>query len=345
VAGRADRPPVLALTGGDPNGIGPEICLRAALSRKVRAACRPVLVGDPAVFEYYRRTLRIPATLTEGIPPGAPARGTAVGVIAVRPVRGFRPNPGKPSKSAGLIAGRSLEQAVGLCLGGIADAVVTGPLAKSTLNLAGFNFPGQTELVARRSSSGPPLMILMNGEFRVALATAHLPLRKVPRALTVGGITRAITILHDSLVTDFRIRRPSIAVLALNPHAGECGLLGSEEEEVIGPAIRAAARRGITVTGPHPADGFFGMRSHESFDGVVAMYHDQGLIPLKLTGFSSGVNFSAGLSVVRTSPGHGTAYDLAGTGRADPSSMIGAVMAAVAISRSRRMRAGRRGGR
>ncbi len=337
----AGKRPVLALTGGDPNGIGPEICLKAVRSPAVRSVCRPVLVGDPAVFEYYRKKYRIGITLREASAGEPLQAGRTVPVIGIQGPRGFRPTPGALTRSGGLVAGRSLELGISLCRDGITDALVTGPLSKSNLNAAGFPFPGQTEMIARYSRSGPPLMLLINGDFRVALVTAHVPLRRVPPLLTVERVARTISAFHDALVADFRVRRPSIAVLALNPHAGEGGLLGSEEEGIIVPAIRSVKRRVPGVSGPFPADGFFGNRSGDSFDGIVAMYHDQGLIPVKILGFSPVVNVTAGLPIVRTSPGHGTARDIAGAGKADPSSMISAVLTALTIAGNRRGHAGR----
>jgi 4-hydroxythreonine-4-phosphate dehydrogenase len=344
-AGTRARRPLVVLSGGDPNGIGPEICLRAAGSAPVRGVCRPILVGDPSVFEYYRRKFRIGVTLTQADPGCLPAGGSAVPVITIPRTRAFRPSPGRPSRAAGLIAGRSLEMAVLLCRSGTADALVTGPLSKSTLNLAGFRFPGQTEMVARMSGAASPLMILVNGKFRVALVTAHIPLGRVAPALTPARVTDTLRGFHASLRGDFGIGRPEIAVLGLNPHAGESGLLGAEEEEIILPAIRSLRRKGLLVSGPFPADGFFGKRSETTFDGVVALYHDQGLIPLKMSGFSSVVNVTAGLPVVRTSPGHGTAFDIAGKGTADPSSMVAAVLAAVGICRNRGVSSGKVGRR
>ncbi|HLB00485.1 MAG TPA: 4-hydroxythreonine-4-phosphate dehydrogenase PdxA [Bacteroidota bacterium] len=334
--GRGDTRPVLAITGGDPNGIGPEICLKALLSRAVRTACRPVLVGHPAVFEYYRRRFRLPISLNETAPDTVPRGDGGIPVIAVKPAGAFRPTPGRAGKSAGLIAGRSVETAVTLCRRGVVDGMVTGPLAKDTLNEAGFRFQGQTEMISKLSKSGPPLMIMMNDDIRVALVTIHIPLRRVSTLLSVGAVSRAVRILHASLRRDFRISRPAIAVLGLNPHAGEGGLTGTEERAVIGPALRSLDRAGIRASGPFPADGFFAGRSRESFDGIVAMYHDQGLIPLKMSGIATVVNFTAGLEVVRTSPGHGTAFDIAGRGIADPSSMIAAVLSAVRVIRNRR---------
>ena len=203
------------------------------------------------------------------------------------------------------------------------------------MHLAGSAAPGQTEMLLRLSGGEHVAMMLVAGAFRVALATVHYPLREVSRHLTMGVILEKLGVLHAALVTDFGIRSPRIAVLGLNPHAGENGILGTEEKEIIIPALKKARARRIRVEGPFPADAFFGMQEFRRYDAVLAMYHDQGLIPLKMSGFRIGVNVSAGLPVVRTSPDHGTAFDIAGKGLADPSSMNHAIQLAVSIVRNR----------
>jgi 4-hydroxythreonine-4-phosphate dehydrogenase len=204
------------------------------------------------------------------------------------------------------------------------------------MNRAGFRYPGQTELVAALAGGKlKPTMMLVAGNFRVALATVHVPLARVASLISRELIVRKLSAVHESLRSDFGIRRPAIAVLGVNPHAGERGLLGREELRHIGPALKIARARKIDAAGPFPADGFFATGAQGGYDAVLAMYHDQGLIPLKMSGFDVGVNFSSGLSVVRTSPDHGTAYALAGRGKANPRSMIEAIALAVRISRNR----------
>lgn len=336
IAVRTSRLPIVGLTAGDPNGIGPEVVLRALLDPRVRKVCRPLLVGDARVFTYYLRKFRIPLTL---LPVSQPPLSWGRGIVPViePPVRSpFRARPGRPSRPAGFLAGACLEHAAKLWKRGVIDGVVTGPLAKETLNAAGFRYPGQTEMLAKAAGSRDALMMMLSGRLRIALATIHMPLRRVPAALTKERLARVFRMLTASLRADFGFRRPRIAVLGLNPHAGEGGLLGTEERDVIIPAIRAARRSRVVISGPFPADGFFGSGSFKQYDGILAMYHDQGLIPLKMGGLSAAVNFSAGLPLVRTSPGHGTAYDIAGRGVADPASTVAALLTAAEIIARRR---------
>jgi 4-hydroxythreonine-4-phosphate dehydrogenase len=213
--------------------------------------------------------------------------------------------------------------------------MVTAPVSKEAMFRSGYRYPGQTEFLTRRSGAKSSAMMLVADDFRVALATVHLPLKRVSRALSSERIVKKLRLIDTTLRRDFAIRRPRIAVLGLNPHAGEGGHLGSEEISTITPAISRARKDGIRAFGPFPADGFFGAGSFRGYDAVLAMYHDQGLVPLKMKAFSSGVNFSAGLSIVRTSPDHGTAFDIAGRGIADPRSMIEAIKLAASVIRNR----------
>lgn len=336
-ARRPDRP-ILAVTGGDPNGIGPEVVLKALTRPAVWRACRPLLVGDPGAFSFYAKKFRLPISLAAV---DRPPLSWGPGVVPVvhpspgGPSRPFRPTPGSATRAAGAIAARSLECAAGLWEAGEADAIVTGPLSKETLNDAGYRFPGQTEMLAALTGTPRALMLMLSGTLRIALATIHLPLRRVPSSITAAGLSETLRMFGRSLSGDFGIRRPRVAVLGLNPHAGENGLLGTEETRVIRPAMRRVRVPGLTIEGPFPADGFFGSGAPGRYDGILAMYHDQGLVPLKMSGFSAAVNFSAGLPLVRTSPGHGTAYDIAGRGVADPGSTVGAILAAAAIAARR----------
>jgi 4-hydroxythreonine-4-phosphate dehydrogenase len=331
--------PVLAVTGGDPNGIGPEVVLRALLEPAVWRACRPYLVGDPGAFSFYAKKLRIPVSMAAV---DRPPLSWGPGVVpVVRPdpagrLRPFRPAPGRSGVRAGSLAGRSIERAVSLWSAGEAGGIVTAPLSKETLNAAGYRYPGQTEMLTELSGGRRALMLMMTGSLRIALATIHLPLKRVPAAITVANLAETLRIFSLSLKGDFGIRRPSIAVLGLNPHAGERGLLGNEEAAVILPAMRRARAQGVRIDGPFPADGFFGGGTPSAYDGVLAMYHDQGLVPLKMSGWAGAVNFTAGLPLVRTSPGHGTAYDIAGRGVADPGPTVAAILAAAAIVGRRR---------
>lgn len=334
------RRPIILITQGDCNGVGPEIAIRAALSPIVREVCAPVLTGSIDVFEYYARMLQKKVLFREIEKPNKSKgkKGVSPSTIPVVHINKFervRVNPGKLSAEAGKFAGDVLAASARLCLQGLADALVTAPVSKEAMNLGGYKYPGQTEMLADLSRTKDFAMLLVANNFRVGLATIHLPLRAVHRLINRQRIFEKLKVIHRSLKRDFAIRAPKIAVLGLNPHAGEHGLLGTEETGQILPAIAKARAARIHVDGPFPADGFFATRSYKGYDTVLAMYHDQGLIPLKMMGFEVGVNFTAGLPLVRTSPGHGTAFNIAGKNIANPRSMIEAVKLAASIVRNR----------
>jgi len=329
--------PVVLISMGDYNGIGPEISLKAAASPEVNKLCRPVLVGSLDVYAFYARSIRQRVTLRE-IDPLSMIRRDGPHRIPVISARRFvlpRITPGMPTADAGKWAGDAIAICMRHCLAKNAHAMVTAPVAKSALNAAGYRFPGQTEMLGSLCKSRNASMMMVAEPLRIGLATIHLPVKNIARSITRKAILGKINTIHLSLRKDFRVRSPRIAVLGLNPHAGEEGLLGEEERLVIAPAIRRARSRGIKAYGPFPADGFFGNRAYEQYDAVLAMYHDQGLLPLKVLAFNRGVNYTAGLPIVRTSPDHGTAYDIAGKGVANPSSMIEAIKLAVSISNNR----------
>ena len=348
------RKPLIAITCGDPNGIGPEVALKSLLPESgARAFCTPVLFGPPEVFTACASRARPRHVLhlrpleealaggARGARPDRPREITAF--LAPVPVRGrFVSEPGRLTARAGRVAARAIEEAVRAARAGIVEAVVTAPVSKHALHRAGYPFPGQTEFLRHLTGSPRVAMILAAGRFRVGLATIHLPLARVAGALTRALLAERIETIYDALVRDWGVRHPSVAVLGLNPHAGEEGDLGGEERSVILPVIRRLRRRGWDVQGPWPADAFFGRGAHRRFDAVVAMYHDQGLIPLKMAATGRAVNVSAGLPVVRTSPDHGTAFDIAGGWSADPSSMIAAIREAAHIARNRRLHPSRR---
>ena len=244
--------------------------------------------------------------------------------------------PGEVSKSGGMIAGKALEMALKLALTGEAQAVVTAPISKEALNLAGYSYPGHTEFFAENTKVEDVVMILLSGGFRVGLVTTHCALSEVAQLLTSEKILRKLQIANQDLRTRFKIANPRIAVAALNPHAGENGMFGHEEQEIITPAIAAARKLGLDVSGPFPADTLFARIDKQKFDLYLAMYHDQGLIPLKMKTFGKGVNYTAGLPFIRTSPDHGTAFDIAGKGMADSSSMEEAIKLAVELAKNSR---------
>ena len=243
---------------------------------------------------------------------------------------------GQPSKEAGEAALKALDRAMTDYRSELYDVLVTAPINKNNIHSDLFNFPGHTEYIEHCVGEGhEALMILMNGQLRVALVTTHLPIKNVAQAISKEAIVKKATILANSLKRDFRISSPRIAVLALNPHAGDNGVIGTEENDIIIPAINELEENGIQAFGPYPADGFFGSGAYYNFDAVLAMYHDQGLAPFKALAVEEGINYTAGLPIIRTSPDHGTAYDIAGLGKADPMSFRHAIFTAIDIFRNR----------
>jgi 4-hydroxythreonine-4-phosphate dehydrogenase len=333
---------IIAITSGDMNGIGPEVALKAV--RGYRGEVVPLLVGPPEVFAFYARryALRLKMeVLQEGDHPRTAARSAwhngRVPVMNLPNRRMDAPvQPGVPAPLAGDFAARSIIRAVDLILKGHADALVTSPVSKSALHQAGYRWPGQTEMIQHLSHGEHVAMMLVSPSMKVGLVTIHLPLRMVAQTITEQLIIERVTTIHEALRNDWRIGRPKLALLGLNPHAGEAGDLGEEESLLLIPAIRALRGKRMRVEGPFPADGFFARYVPGAYDAIVAMYHDQGLIPLKLLAKGSGVNVSVGLPVVRTSPDHGTAFDIAGKGIADPRSMVEAFLLAALIVKNRK---------
>jgi 4-phospho-D-threonate 3-dehydrogenase / 4-phospho-D-erythronate 3-dehydrogenase len=310
--------PLLALCMGDHNGIGPEVVLKSA--PHLPAGSR--VHGSRRVFE------RLSADL--GL-----ALRSDISWLDTAPLQETDIRYGVPDAISGEAAMACVRAAVLDCVEGRASAMITAPLSKEAIAMAGYPFPGHTEYLRELTGSTDVGMLLVGPDLRVGLVTIHQPLATVSESLNPEAVLRRIRMLRSTLRNDFGIPTPRIAVLGLNPHAGDGGVLGHEEERVIVPAIRAAVEDGIDASGPYPADGFFGSRAYRRFDAVLAMYHDQGLIPFKTLSFHDGVNVTVGLPIIRTSPDHGTAYDIAGTGQADPASMISAITCACTIYRHR----------
>jgi 4-hydroxythreonine-4-phosphate dehydrogenase len=310
--------PLLALSMGDPNGIGPEVVLKSA--SHLPAGSR--VHGSRRVFE------RLSADL------GLALRSDIIW-LDTAPLQETDIRYGVPDAISGEAAMACVRAAVLDCLEGRASAMITAPLSKEAIAIAGYPFPGHTEYLKALTGSTDVGMLLVGPDLRVGLATIHQPLATVSESLNTETVFRRIRMIDSAMRTDFGVLKPRIAVLGLNPHAGDGGVLGHEEVRVIGPAIRDAVDAGIDASGPYPADGFFGSRAYQRYDAVLAMYHDQGLIPFKTLSFHDGVNVTVGLPVIRTSPDHGTAYDIAGTGLADPASMISAITCACTILRHR----------
>lgn len=325
----------VAITQGDTNGVGYEVILKTFADPAMFELCTPIIYGSPKIAAYHRKALNLETNFSI-INSAEEARNGRLNILACFDEE-VKVELGQPSEEAGLAAFKALDRAMTDYRAGLFDVLVTAPINKATIQSPGFHFPGHTEYIETSVGDGnKALMILMNESLRVALVTTHLPIKEVSKAITKEAIIEKATIFHKTLRRDFRISTPRIAVLSLNPHAGDNGLLGSEEQEVIKPAIDELEKAGIQAFGPYPADGFFGSSAYDHFDGVLAMYHDQGLAPFKTIALESGVNFTAGLPIIRTSPDHGTAYDIAGQGKADENSFRQAVYTAIDVFRNRK---------
>ena len=324
----------VAITQGDTNGVGYEVIFKAFEDPVMFELCTPIIYGSPKVATYHRKALNLEINFSV-INNAQDAREDRLNLLACDNNE-VKVELGQPSAEAGQTAFKALDRAMTDYRSSLYDVLVTAPINKATIQNPDFHFPGHTEYIQTSLGDGKKaLMILMNETLRVALVTTHLPIKDVAKVISKEAIVERAKIFHEALRRDFRISCPRIAVLSLNPHAGDDGLLGSEEKEVIIPAINELATQGIQAFGPYAADGFFGAGTYERFDGVLAMYHDQGLAPFKTIALESGVNYTAGLPIVRTSPDHGTAYDIAGQGRADANSLRQAVYTAIDVFRNR----------
>ena len=325
----------VAITQGDTNGVGYEVILKVFQDSAILELCTPIIYGSPKIAAYHKKILNI-ETPFNIINKAEDARDGRVNLLACHDDE-TKVELGQPTTEAGQAAFCALDRAMTDYRKGLYDVLVTAPINKATIQNPGFQFHGHTEYIETSLGEGKKaLMILMNDVLRVALVTTHLPIKDIAKAITKEAIIEKATIFHQSLRRDFRISCPRIAVLSLNPHAGDNGLLGAEEKEIIQPAIEQLAENGIQAFGPYPADGFFGSGNFNYFDGVLAMYHDQGLAPFKTIALDNGVNYTAGLPIVRTSPDHGTAYDIAGQGKADENSLRQAIYTAIDVFRNRK---------
>lgn len=322
--------PLIGISIGDINGIGPEVTMKALLDNRVIKSFTPVIYAHGKVLTFYRKLLNMEDFNFMQIKSAAEAHPKKINVINVVE-EGPEIVPGVETAEAGKLALAALDLAIQDLKAQHIDALVTAPLNKNNINQPDFRFVGHTEYLAHAFGSNKSLMFMVTEGMRVGIVTGHIPLREVTGNITGAKIKEKLDMMIQSLQSDFGIQRPRIAVLGLNPHAGEDGLLGSEEEEIIRPVIKEFKDKGSLVFGPYPSDGFFGMMHQRKFDGVLAMYHDQGLIPFKTLAFASGVNFTAGLSITRTSPDHGTAYNIAGKNVADEGSMRAAIFQAYDI--------------
>lgn len=327
--------PVIGISIGDINGIGLEVILKALSHKRVIDLCIPVVYGSSKVVSYHKNITGLDDLFFQ-----SQRNAERLSYDKVNVVNCWEDSVnitlGKPAELGGKYAQISLEAAVHDLKLGLIDALVTAPIHKKSMQLAGFEHVGHTEYLTREFEATGSLMLMTSDALRVGVVTAHLPLKDVAAAITKEAIMSKLTLLNESLKIDFGYERPNIAVLGLNPHAGEEGMLGHEEEKVIRPAVVECKKKGMMAFGPYAADGFFGSGQYNKFDALLAMYHDQGLIPFKALTFNSGVNFTAGLSCIRTSPDHGTAFDLAGKNQADSSSFLQSIFLAIDIYRNRK---------
>ena len=329
--------PRLGITLGDFNGIGPEVILKTLADNRLLNFCTPVIYANLHLFNQVKKNLALENFHLHSIPEANSADGKKINLLNCWEEE-FEYTPGKPSPESGKAALRSIQKATEDLKNGLIDGIVTAPIDKDNIQSEEFKFPGHTEFFTHHFGAGDSLMFLVGGDLRVATATGHMPLKEVPARISTELLIRKLTILQDSLKNDFHIQKPRIAVLGLNPHAGENGLLGTEENEIIIPAIKQLKDKGNLIFGPFPADGFFGTGHYKQVDAVLAMYHDQGLIPFKTLAFDSGVNYTAGLSAIRTSPDHGTAYNIAGQNLANESSFREALFLACDIIKKRQFK-------
>lgn len=328
----------VGVTHGDINGIGYEVILKTFEDSRITELCTPVIYGSSKVAAYHRKAMDLPPVNFSIIASADEAGANRVNIINCVEDN-TKVELRKSTAEAGMAAFQSLEAAVADLRRGAVDVLLTAPINKHNIQNETFHFPGHTEYLEQcfgESGQRKALMILLKDALRVALVTGHVPVSQIAEAITVPNIVSKLALFNQSLKQDFGIVKPRIAVLALNPHAGDAGLIGKEEEEIIIPAMQEAEHKGILSFGPYPADGFFGSRMYEKFDGVLAMYHDQGLAPFKALAMDEGVNFTAGLPIVRTSPAHGTAYDIAGQNKASETSFRQALYTAIDIYRNRR---------
>ena len=329
------RKPIVGITQGDSNGIGYEVIIKALSDPRLLEFLTPVIYGSSKLFGFYRKTLAdMEQPDINAINSASEAKPKKINILNCVPDSVFA-EPGKSPPESARAAMESLSRAVADIKDGLLDAIVTGPINKKAMNAQGFGFPGHTEYLQQQFGAEDVAMVMTSHRMRLGVVTGHIPLRDVASSITVDKILGKLRLLDRSLREDFCVDQPRIAVLSLNPHGGDGGLLGAEEQDIIIPALAAATAEGIMAFGPFSPDGFFGLGHYARYDATLAMYHDQGLAPFKALSFEDGVNYTAGLPIVRTSPDHGTAFEIAGKDMADPQSMRSAIFAAVDIFNAR----------
>jgi 4-hydroxythreonine-4-phosphate dehydrogenase len=327
---------IVGISHGDINGIGYEVIIKALMDPMINDFCVPVVYGSPKVAAYHRKALNINNFSFNNVRSAEEANHRKANMINCLDDN-IRVELGKSTPQGGEAALISLERAVEDLKNGKINVLITAPIDKKNIQSENFGFSGHTEYLKSKLGAEDALMFMISENMRIGLATTHVPLKTVSEIITSESLVKKIRLMNQSLILDFGIRKPRIAVLGLNPHAGDNSLLGTEETEVIIPAMNQAEKENILTFGPFPADGFFGAGSFTKFDGILAMYHDQGLTPFKALSFDSGVNFTAGLPFVRTSPVHGTAFSIAGKGEASENSFRQAIFLACNIFRNRQL--------
>jgi 4-hydroxythreonine-4-phosphate dehydrogenase len=325
----------VGITHGDMNGIGYEIIMKTFHDPRILESITPVIYGSSKVASYHRKSLNISEinfNLVKNAGAAIPKRMNIVNVIHDE----VKIDLGKSTEIAGQLAYKALEAATQDLLQHQIDVLVTAPINKKNMQSADFKFPGHSEYLSEKAGGKEHLMLMVCDKLRIGVITGHIPIKDVAQTISTELILSKLDLMNRSLIRDFGIRKPKIALLGLNPHAGDLGVIGSEDQEIIAPAVEKAWSKNMIVYGPYSADGFFGSNNYLKFDGILAMYHDQGMIPFKTLSFDKGVNFTAGLPFVRTSPAHGTAYDLAGKNEASHNSFREAVYLAIDILQNRK---------
>ena len=326
---------IVGISQGDGNGIGYEVIIKSLADARILESFTPVVYGSSKIFGFYRKLIHnIDQMDTYVIRSAKEARPKKVNIVNCLPDNVFV-EPGQATPESAKSAIKSLEMAVSDLKAGAIDVLVTAPINKRAMVGEGFGYTGHTEYLQKEFGVDDVTMLMVSDQLKVGVVTGHIPLKDVPASLSREKILHKLRQMKASLQRDFRIREPRIAVLGLNPHGGDGGLLGEEEQKIILPAVQDAAAEGIMAFGPYSPDGYFGLGNYHRFDATLAMYHDQGLAPFKALSFETGVNYTAGLPIVRTSPDHGTAYELAGRDEADPHSMMHAIYTAIDIFHNR----------
>lgn len=326
--------PVIGITLGDVNGVGPEVVIRSLADPRILNFFTPVIYGSTRVLSYYRKMMDIDFNYSQ-VKEANEFISKKNNVINCWDET-LELTPGYENKVGGVASWKALKRASEDLKDGFIDAIVTAPINKANIQSDEFKFPGHTEFFADLFETDDHLMFMVSDKLRIGVVSGHIPLSEVSSKVTKEAIEKSLISMEKSLKFDFGISKPKIAVLGLNPHAGEGGLLGEQEENIIKPTVMEFRKQGKLFFGPFPSDGFFGNKEYKKYDAILAMYHDQGLIPFKSLSFGSGVNFTAGLPVVRTSPDHGTAYSIAGKNEASDESMKAAIMSALDIVKNRR---------